>query len=90
MVYDRSKTCGANNKACELLGNPRTTSTETLGHDPIYLKDFMKKFDEGYDYVLGSRYIKGRFNTKRWGIHRKIHKVSLVVFCQELFLVHLK
>lgn len=41
-------------------------------HDPIYLKDFMAKIDEGYDYVLGSRYVKGGSIPKEWGIHRKL------------------
>ena len=40
-------------------------------HDPIYIKDFMQKIDEGYDYVLGSRYVKGGSIPKEWGTHRK-------------------
>jgi len=40
-------------------------------HDPVYIKDFMKRFDEGYDYVIGSRYVKGGSIPKEWGIHRK-------------------
>lgn len=41
-------------------------------HDPIYIKDFIKKIDEGNDYVLGSRYIPGGSIPADWGIHRKI------------------
>jgi len=41
-------------------------------HDPIYILDFLKKIDEGYDYVIGSRYVKGGSIPKEWGLHRKL------------------
>lgn len=40
-------------------------------HDPRYLKEFLRAVDEGYDYVLGSRFIKGGSIPKDWGFHRK-------------------
>lgn len=40
-------------------------------HDPIYLPEFIRKIDEGYDYIIGSRYIKGGSIPKEWGLHRK-------------------
>jgi len=44
-------------------------------HDPSYLPKFMEKIDEGYDYVIGARYIKGGSIPKEWGIHRKFLSV---------------
>lgn len=41
-------------------------------HDPKYIPSFMKKFDEGYDYVIGSRYVPGGTIPQEWGLHRKI------------------
>lgn len=41
-------------------------------HDPKYLPLFMEKIDEGYDYVIGARYIPGGSVPKEWGIHRKL------------------
>ncbi|PIS23120.1 hypothetical protein COT49_01820 [candidate division WWE3 bacterium CG08_land_8_20_14_0_20_40_13] len=41
-------------------------------HDPTYLPKFMAEIDNGYDYVIGARYIPGGSVPKEWGIHRKI------------------
>lgn len=43
-----------------------------LSHDPKKIPQFLKKIEEGADFVVGSRYIKGGSIPKRWGIHRKI------------------
>lgn len=40
-------------------------------HDPKYIKDLVSAFDEGYDYVIGSRYIEGGSVPKNWAFHRK-------------------
>lgn len=40
-------------------------------HDPKDLTRMLKKFDEGYDYVIGSRYIKGGSIPKEWAFYRK-------------------
>ncbi|HUV42571.1 MAG TPA: glycosyltransferase [Patescibacteria group bacterium] len=41
-------------------------------HDPQYIIDLVKKFDQGYDHVIGSRFIKGGLIPKEWGLFRKI------------------
>ncbi len=40
-------------------------------HDPNNIPRLVAAMDEGYDYVIGSRYIKGGSVPKEWGIHRK-------------------
>lgn len=42
-----------------------------LSHNPEYLPNFVKLHDQGYDVVVGSRYIKGG-GVKNWGMHRRI------------------
>ena len=46
-----------------------------LSHDPKKIPSFLRKIDEGYDFVLGSRYIKGGSIPKNWGLHRKFLSV---------------
>lgn len=41
-------------------------------HDPKGIIDLVNAMDEGYDYVIGSRYIPGGQIPKEWGIHRKL------------------
>ncbi len=41
-------------------------------HDPFDIPRLIAKMDEGYDHVIGSRYIKGGAIPKEWGLHRKI------------------
>ena len=40
-------------------------------HDPKYIIDMVGKYDEGYDYVIGSRFIKGGSVPKEWGFYRR-------------------
>lgn len=40
-------------------------------HDPKGIIDLVNAMDEGYDYVIGSRYIPGGQIPKEWGLHRK-------------------
>ena len=40
-------------------------------HDPKDIKRFIQKFEEGYDYIIGSRYIKGGSIPEKWQFHRK-------------------
>lgn len=42
-----------------------------LSHDPDKIPDFLKKIDEGYDLVLGCRYMSGGSIPSDWGLHRK-------------------
>jgi len=42
-----------------------------FSHDPEKIPLFLQKIDEGYDMVLGSRYIPGGSIPQNWGLHRK-------------------
>ncbi len=42
-----------------------------LSHNPNKIKPMLKKLSEGFDMVLGSRYIKGGSIPSDWGLHRK-------------------
>ncbi len=46
-----------------------------LSHDPARVPIFIKEIDNGADFVVGSRYIKGGSIPSNWGIHRKIFSV---------------
>lgn len=46
-----------------------------LSHDPKKIPELLAKIDQGYDLVLGSRYIKGGSIPQNWGLHRKILSV---------------
>lgn len=40
-------------------------------HDPKYVLDLVEKFNQGYDYVIGSRFVKGGSIPKTWDFSRK-------------------
>jgi dolichol-phosphate mannosyltransferase len=42
-----------------------------FSHDSKKLKELLAKIDEGYDMVLGSRYVRGGSIPEDWGLHRK-------------------
>lgn len=46
-----------------------------LSHDPHKIPAFLAKLDEGYDMVLGSRYVRGGGIPADWGLHRKFLSV---------------
>lgn len=46
-----------------------------LSHDPGDIPKFLKKIEEGADFVVGSRYIKGGSIPRDWGVHRKFFSV---------------
>ncbi|MFH0749324.1 MAG: glycosyltransferase [Candidatus Gottesmanbacteria bacterium] len=46
-----------------------------LSHDPTRIPLFIKAIDDGADFAVGSRYIKGGSIPENWGIHRKIFSV---------------
>lgn len=46
-----------------------------LQHDPKKVPQFLKKIDEGYDFVIGTRYSAGGSIPSTWGIHRKFLSV---------------
>ncbi len=41
-------------------------------HNPADLIKLIKKIDDGYDYVIGSRYIKGGSVPETWAFYRKM------------------
>lgn len=46
-----------------------------LQHNPADLKRFIRALDEGYDYVIGSRYVPGGSIPKEWEFKRKFLSV---------------
>lgn len=46
-----------------------------LSHDPALIPAFLAKLEEGYDMVLGSRYIRGGSIPQNWGLKRKFYSV---------------
>lgn len=46
-----------------------------LSHDPRVLPQFIKKIENGTDFVIGSRYIPGGSIPDNWGLHRKIFSI---------------
>ncbi|MBI3396988.1 glycosyltransferase family 2 protein [Candidatus Woesebacteria bacterium] len=44
-------------------------------HRPDEIKKLVDKIDEGYDYIIGSRYIPGGSIPKEWGLNRKLLSV---------------
>lgn len=42
-----------------------------LSHDPVYLPSFFEKLEEGYDIVIGSRYVPGG-SAPRWSLYRRL------------------
>jgi len=46
-----------------------------LSHDPKHIPEFLKKIDEGADFVVGSRYIPQGSIPENWGLHRKLFSV---------------
>lgn len=46
-----------------------------LSHDPKKFPEFIKAVDQGADFAVGSRYIKGGSIPENWKIHRKIFSI---------------
>lgn len=44
-----------------------------LSHDPKKIPEFLKKIEEGADFVIGSRYRKGGSIPSDWALHRKAY-----------------
>lgn len=51
-----------------------------LSHNPNYIPEFLKKIEQGADFVIGSRYIKGGSIPANWGLHRKIFSICANLF----------
>lgn len=46
-----------------------------LSHDPNDVPRFLKKVEEGADFVIGSRYMNGGSIPSDWGFHRKLFSI---------------
>jgi len=46
-----------------------------LSHNPKTAPEFLKAIDNGANFVVGSRYIKGGSIPENWGIQRKIYSI---------------
>lgn len=57
-----------------------------FSHDPTKIPIFLQKIDEGYDLVLGSRYIPGGSIPANWGLHRKFLSVVGNLFITAMML----
>ena len=51
-----------------------------LSHNPEDIPLFIKKIEEGCDFVIGSRYIKGGSIPSNWALRRKIFSVFANIF----------
>jgi dolichol-phosphate mannosyltransferase len=51
-----------------------------LQHDPKEIKNFIKQIDDGYDYVIGSRFVKGGSIPKEWGFNRQLPSILGNIF----------
>ncbi len=47
-----------------------------LSHNPERVPDFLTKIEQGYDLVIGSRYISGGSIPDDWGWHRKLLSIG--------------
>jgi len=62
-----------------------------LSHDPKKVPVFLQKIDEGYDFVIGTRYSQGGSIPSNWGLSRKMFSVFgnlLVRFILLKFSIH--
>lgn len=46
-----------------------------LSHDPKKIPEFLEKIDQGYDFVIGTRYSGGGSIPDNWGLKRKAFSV---------------
>lgn len=44
-------------------------------HDPKKIPLFLSKIDEGFDFIIGTRYSNGGSIPKNWGLHRKAFSI---------------
>lgn len=47
-----------------------------LFHDPHKIPEFLQKLEEGFDFVIGTRYNGGGSIPANWGLHRKIFSIA--------------
>lgn len=56
-----------------------------LFHDPAKIPEFLEKIDQGFDFIVGTRYSQGGSIPADWGMHRKIMSVYGNKFIRLLF-----
>lgn len=66
---------GMNHAISELQAEVMFEMDADFSHDPKVIPEFMKKIEDGADFVIGSRYIRGGSIPDNWGLHRKIFSV---------------
>lgn len=59
-----------------------------LSHDPKKIPLFLEKADQGFDYVIGTRYRGGGKIPSNWGLYRKFLSVGGNLFIRLLFLTN--
>jgi dolichol-phosphate mannosyltransferase len=67
IAYKRGATYAMNNMNADLV----IKMDSDFQHNPKYIIDLIKKCDEGYDYVIGSRFCKGGLVPKDLGLYRR-------------------
>jgi dolichol-phosphate mannosyltransferase len=60
-----------------------------FSHDPKYLKKFVEKINEGYDLVIGSRYIKG-VSVVNWPLRRLLLSYFANIYTRIVTGLHVK
>ncbi|BDC19566.1 polyprenol monophosphomannose synthase [Acidianus sp. HS-5] len=58
-------------KAIESSADYIVTMDADLSHDPVYLPSMYEKAREGYDLIIGSRYVKGG-GIENWPLKRRV------------------
>lgn len=56
-------------------------------HNPKDIIRMVKEFDKGYDYVVGSKYVKGGSIPKQWEPHRKFLSWAGNIFARTFLLI---
>ena len=59
-----------------------------LSHDPKKIPEFINKTTEGFDYIIGTRYLEGGKIPSNWGFYRKFLSVGGNLFIRVLFLTN--
>lgn len=58
-----------------------------LQHDPQKIPQFVKKIDEGYDIVIGTRYSDGGSIPQNWPFQRKVFSTVANLFVRTVFMI---
>lgn len=56
-------------------------------HNPKDIVQLVKEFDNGYDYVVGSKYVRGGAVPKQWEFYRKFLSVGGNIFARVALLI---